>query len=236
MHLSQPKIYNTNLNNFEYVPEDYEENTESTSLAIESESIITESGSVMTDKFDFDIELKLFLFNYTCFDKARELAEAEEREDFDILRENHNNTKTDSGDIVSTSTFDFEPRLDDENDYLVENIIETNTKTRLSQQLQGGHFYEQYGHGYPKFECKHLQKNDTNDGLRILGHWILRMAETSDEVTANSPSLLFIKMALRLGHVNMTNIIDQKLDITSETASDLGKALGIATWNVRNEV
>ncbi|CAG8801535.1 16391_t:CDS:1, partial [Dentiscutata erythropus] len=42
-------------------------------------------------------------------------------------------------------------------------------------------------------------------------------------------------MALRLGHVNMTNIIDQKLDITSETVSDLEKALGIATWNARNE-
>ncbi|CAG8801538.1 16392_t:CDS:1, partial [Dentiscutata erythropus] len=115
-----------------YVSEDYEEDTESTSLAIESESIITESGSVITDKFDFDIELKPFLFNYTSFNKARELAEAEEREDFDILRENHNNTDTDSGNIVSTSTFDFEPRLDDENEYLVENIIETNTKTRLS--------------------------------------------------------------------------------------------------------
>ncbi|CAG8802046.1 22386_t:CDS:2, partial [Dentiscutata erythropus] len=115
-----------------YVPEDYEEDTESTSLAVESESIMTESGSVMTDKFDFNIELKSFLFNYTSFDKARELAEAEEREDFNILRENHNNTDTDSGDIVLTLTFDFKPRLDDENEYLVENIIETNTKTRLN--------------------------------------------------------------------------------------------------------
>ncbi|CAG8719306.1 24402_t:CDS:2 [Cetraspora pellucida] len=49
--------------------------------------------------------------------------------------------------------------------------------------------------GCPKFECKHLHKNDTNDRLQILGHWILRMAEISDE----------------------------------------RKALGIATWNARNE-
>ncbi|CAG8471926.1 10681_t:CDS:1, partial [Dentiscutata heterogama] len=115
-----------------YVPEDYEEDAKSTSLAVESESIMTESVSVITDKFDFDIELKLFLFNYTSFNKACELAKAEKSEDFNILKENHNNADTDSSDIVSTLIFDFEPRLDDENEYLVENIIKTNTKTRLS--------------------------------------------------------------------------------------------------------
>ncbi|CAG8484522.1 13831_t:CDS:2 [Racocetra persica] len=145
MNLNQTKIYNTDLNNFEYVPEDYEEDTESTSLVVESESIITES--VMTDKFDTDIELKPFLFNYTSFDKACELAEEEERENFNILRENHTDANVDSSDLVSSLTFDFEPGLDDESEYL----------------------------------CKHLHKNDTNDGLRILGHWILRMAETADE-------------------------------------------------------
>ncbi|CAG8719313.1 24403_t:CDS:2, partial [Cetraspora pellucida] len=116
-----------------YVPEDYKEDVESTSLVVESESIMTESVSIITDKFDFNIELKPFLFNYTSFDKACELAEAEEKEDFDILRENHNNADTDSSNIVLTSIFNFESRLDDENDYLVENIIKINTKTNYSE-------------------------------------------------------------------------------------------------------
>ncbi|CAG8655330.1 3636_t:CDS:2 [Dentiscutata heterogama] len=43
-------------------------------------------------------------------------------------------------------------------------------------------------------------------------------------------------MALRLDHINMTNIINQKFDITFKTASDLEKALGIATWNAQNKI
>ncbi|CAG8850493.1 35185_t:CDS:1, partial [Racocetra persica] len=33
---------------------------------------------------------------------------------------------------------------------------------------QESHFYEQYSCGYPKFDCKHLHKNDANDELQIL--------------------------------------------------------------------
>ncbi|CAG8738865.1 14644_t:CDS:2 [Cetraspora pellucida] len=107
--------------------------------------------------------------------------------------------------------------------------------------------------GSPKFECKCLHKNDANNGLRILDYWILRMVKITDEskkivflmclvsilptffdiksfpVTANSPILLFVKIVLRLEHVNLANIVDQKFNFTSETALDLGKALGIAT-------
>lgn len=124
MNANQSKIYNTDLDNFEYIPEDYEEDTENTSLTIESESTIT--GSVMTDNLDFDIELNPFLFNYTSFNKAWKLAEVEEKKDIDILRED--NTNTDNND-TSSSTFDFEFGLNesDENEYLIE--------TKLNQQL-----------------------------------------------------------------------------------------------------
>ncbi|CAG8790381.1 13331_t:CDS:2, partial [Cetraspora pellucida] len=47
---------------------DYEEDTKSTSLTIESESAMTES--VIADKFDFDIELKYLFFNHASFNKA----------------------------------------------------------------------------------------------------------------------------------------------------------------------
>ncbi|CAG8693504.1 10349_t:CDS:2, partial [Dentiscutata heterogama] len=94
----------------------------------------------------------------------------------------------------------------------------------------------------------------------ILGHWILRMAEIADKnkkealltylisvlpaffdtksfpVTTKLSSLLFVKIVLRLGHVNMMNIIDQKYDITSKTVPTLGKVLGIATWNAQHEI
>ncbi|CAG8740298.1 21269_t:CDS:2 [Cetraspora pellucida] len=232
------------FNNFEYVPEDYEENTESTSMAVESESVITEK-----------------------------LAKVDERVDINILRENNTDTDIDSSDIVSSSVFDLESGLNDENKYLVKNT----TSNKFNQQLSAcpildfinsnikccrDHSEKQRplaqligGRGSPKFECEHLYKNNANNRLRILGHWILHIAEIANEgkkkalltclasilptffdiksfpVTANSPSLLFVKMVLRLKHVNLTNIVDQKFNFTSETALDLEKALGIATWN-----
>ncbi|CAG8798481.1 26325_t:CDS:2, partial [Dentiscutata erythropus] len=188
-----------------YVPEDYKENTESTSIPVESESVITES--ITADKFDFDIELSPILFNYDSFDKARELAEADERVDINLLRENNTDTNIDSSDIVSSSVFDLESELNDENEYLVKD-----TTTEIANEDKKKVFLTHLVSILPTFfDIK------------------------SFPVTANSPSLLFVKIVLRLEHVNLTNIVDQKFNFTSETALDLGKALGVAIWNVRHE-
>ncbi|CAG8816714.1 14776_t:CDS:2, partial [Gigaspora margarita] len=293
INATQLKTYNTDtfdFNDFEYIPEDYED-TEGTSLAVESESVMTDN--VMADKSDFDIELKTFLFNDTSFNQARKLAEAEEETDINILQEN-NDTDIDieSCNIASSLAADLESE-NNENEYLVQGNIDTNMKLsqRLSAcpildivdgdikccgsysqaqrsltQLVGAWeidseiFQQTKATNNLSMMGVYLHKNDTTDGLQILGHWIMRMAETADEgkkkvlltylisvlpaffdtksfpVTTKSPSLLFVKIVLRLGHVNMMNIIDQKYDITSETAPALGKALGIATWNARYEV
>ncbi|CAG8630299.1 10631_t:CDS:2 [Dentiscutata erythropus] len=207
MNATQLKTYNTDtfdFNDFEYILEDYED-TESTSLAVESESVMTDS--VMADKSDFDIELKTFLFNDTSFNQARELAEAEEETDINILLEN-NDTDIDieSCNIASSLAADLESE-NNENEYLVQGNIDTNMK--LSQQLSA---------------CPILDIIDAFFDTK------------SFPVTTKSPSLLFVKIVLRLGHINMMNIIDQKYDITPETAPALEKALGIATWNARYEV
>ncbi|CAG8815866.1 32799_t:CDS:1, partial [Racocetra persica] len=111
----------------------YEKDTESTRLAIESESVMTDS--IMANNFDFDIELKLFLFNYTSFNKAREFAEVGKREDISILRENNADTDLDSSNIVSSSAsnLEFSIMINDENEFLVNGIFDANTK--LSPQL-----------------------------------------------------------------------------------------------------
>ncbi|CAG8723015.1 5825_t:CDS:1, partial [Scutellospora calospora] len=62
----------------------YEENTKSTNLAIESENAITKSA--IADRLYLDIELKLFLFNNTSFNKAHEFVEVEEEEKINILK------------------------------------------------------------------------------------------------------------------------------------------------------
>ncbi len=98
-----------------------------------------------------------------------------------------------------------------------------------------------------------MHENDTSEALQILGCWVLSMAEITDEnkkrnllvcltsvlstffntksfsTVTNYPSLFFINIALRLGHVNIIKIKNSKYDITSETATDFGKALGIVT-------
>ena len=105
-----------------------------------------------------------------------------------------------------------------------------------------------------------MHKNDTSEALRIIGHWVLSMAETIDEnnknnllvcltnalstyhntasssVIANYPSLFFIKMALRLWHIDIIKIMNQRYKITSETAKEFGKTLGIVTWKARHDI
>jgi hypothetical protein len=125
----------------------------------------------------------------------------------------------------------------------------------------GGHFNERKGRGNTNFECIDMHKNDTNEALQIIGRWILSMAEIPDEnkkvnllacltnmlstffdntksisTIINRPSLLFIKIALKLEHINVTKLINQKYEITPETATDLGKSLGIMTWKSRHDV
>ncbi|CAG8767785.1 10335_t:CDS:2, partial [Racocetra persica] len=155
------------FNNFEFVPEDYSEDTESVSLVAESESII--AGSVSTDKLDFYLELKPFFFDNISFDKARELIKAEEV-DLDLLQEsNHDiDANIDRDDLV-LSTLDQESiiaELDDEIKYLVE---KTKKKRKELSPCPLVDLIDE------------MHNDDINKGLRILGRWILYMAETTEE-------------------------------------------------------
>ncbi len=123
----------------------------------------------------------------------------------------------------------------------------------------GGHFNERQGRGHVNYECKDRHKNDTSEALRIIGCWILSMAGTNDEnnknnlltcltnmlltyhnikssVVVNYPSLFFIKMALRLLHIDITKIMNHQYKITPETANEFGKTLGNVTWRTRHDV
>ncbi len=99
-----------------------------------------------------------------------------------------------------------------------------------------------------------MHKNDTSEALRILGRWVLSMVEITDEnkkrnllvcltsvlltffktksfsTVTNYPSLLFINIILRLGHVNIIKIKNSKYNITFETTIDFEKVLGIVIW------
>ncbi|RIA86649.1 hypothetical protein C1645_740698 [Glomus cerebriforme] len=115
--------------------------------------------------------------------------------------------------------------------------------------MHGGHFYEQKGRrNIPNFECINMHKDDTkttdenheNKKKNLLIH-LTNMLSTFHNTKSSSaitdyPSLLFVKIALRLEHVNITKIMNQKYKLTSETATDLGKALGNVTWKVRHDV
>ena len=99
--------------------------------------------------------------------------------------------------------------------------------------LNGGYFYERRGRGNVlNFECIDMHKDDTSEALQIIGHWVLFMAETIDEdnknnllvhltnalstfyntksslVVANYPSLLFVKMTLKLWHIDIIKIMN----------------------------
>ncbi|CAG8683475.1 38215_t:CDS:2 [Gigaspora margarita] len=227
INASQLKICNTDtivFNNFEYVSKDYKKDTEGTSLVVKSESVMTEKADEREDinilrenNTDTDVDSS-DIVSSSVFDLESGLNE--------YLIKDIINTSNELNQQLSAC-----PILDTINEESDNNTNNRRTEYRsryvCSEYFikQGGHFFEQQGRGNPKFECKHLHKNVMNNGLRILDHWILRMAKTADEATANSPSPMFIKMALRLEHVNLTNIVDQKFDITPETASDLGKAL-----------
>ncbi|CAG8693487.1 10348_t:CDS:2, partial [Dentiscutata heterogama] len=84
---------------------DYEEDTEGTSLAVESKSVTTDN--VIADKSNFDIELNPFLFNDTSFNQAR-------------------------CNIALSLAADLESE-NDENEYLVQSNIDANMK--LNKQL-----------------------------------------------------------------------------------------------------
>ncbi|CAG8620157.1 26720_t:CDS:2, partial [Dentiscutata erythropus] len=90
-----------------------------------------------------------------------------------------------------------------------------------------------------------LLNNIDNDDLNIDDNDILTLSEF-DSVSSISetflnaktstksidpPSSFFVKTALRLWHVNLAKIIEQKYTITNETTTDLGRALGVATWS-----
>ncbi|CAG8507737.1 12578_t:CDS:2, partial [Acaulospora morrowiae] len=124
----------------------------------------------------------------------------------------------------------------------------------------GGHFFERSGRGNKSnFECINRHKNDVNEALKVLGQWIIHMTESNNEnkvdllksltsilpifcdikstsIMIDPPSLLFVKIALRLGHFQVTKISEQQYNITADTAIKLGQALGVATWRSRHDV
>ncbi len=99
-----------------------------------------------------------------------------------------------------------------------------------------------------------MHKNNTSEALRILSRWVLSMVEITDEnkkrnllvcltsifstffntksfsTVINYLNLLFINIALRLGHVNIIKIKNSKYNITFETTIDFEKVLGIVIW------
>jgi len=125
--------------------------------------------------------------------------------------------------------------------------------------LQGGHFFERQGSGKkPAFSCQDRHNNDATEGLKLLGQWILNVAETgkknqkeelltwlgltlsvfnkSASCPTNLPSLFLIRTALRLRQVNLTKVTDQSYNFTLEASTKVGEALGVATWKSRHEI
>ena len=92
---------------------------------------------------------------------------------------------------------------------------------------EGGHFFERGNQGHKTFSCEDKHSNDTTEALKLLGHWILSIAESAEQEykevllvhlssmlsMANKKasqvkpsSLIYIKAALRLNRVDIVKV------------------------------
>ncbi|CAG8795516.1 23703_t:CDS:2, partial [Cetraspora pellucida] len=123
---------------------------------------------------------------------------------------------------------------------------------------EGGHFFERNKRGNKiPFSCVNRHNHDATESLKLLGNWILNISESTvdeykkkllahltttvlafDETSCSkkSPSLLYIKVALRLKNINVMKIKNQCYNFTESTSSKIGEALGIKIWRSRNEI
>jgi len=118
--------------------------------------------------------------------------------------------------------------------------------------IHGRYFYKQRSYrNMPNFKCIDMHKDDTNKAFRIINHWILFITEIINKNSKNNLliyltnilstfyntksslkmadylSLFFVKIVLKLGHINIIKVMNQKYDLTSEIVTNLGKILGI---------
>ena len=77
--------------------------------------------------------------------------------------------------------FQVYPALNDKDEKIVKKSSITNQTARYicseCFQIQGGHFFERKGSGAKVFSCHEKHNHDTVDALKLLGRWILDVAD-----------------------------------------------------------
>ncbi|CAG8710434.1 14657_t:CDS:2, partial [Dentiscutata heterogama] len=178
-----------------------------------SESLISdriETGSTTDNILDFDLEINNFCFDEDSFERAQILAEAEETNDL-ILLNNMDNDDIDiyGNDILTLSEFDSVSSMSgsNENEYLIEDLILKKSNKILTPcpiiDINDGRIQCCLAYS-PKQRCL----------AQLVGSWEI------DE--------MIFHLAQR--NVNLVKIIEPKCTINDKTATDLGRALGAATW------
>ncbi|CAI2191101.1 14134_t:CDS:2, partial [Funneliformis geosporum] len=98
------------FDNFDYVPNDYDEDLESIAFArsLTSESVTRSIESDNNnDLLNYDIKMP-FLFNNDNFEKAREFVEKDVNKDISLLKDINYNTDFDTETDINTSTSIFD--------------------------------------------------------------------------------------------------------------------------------
>ncbi|CAG8486814.1 5597_t:CDS:2 [Dentiscutata erythropus] len=217
--------------NYEYVNSDEDDGLlDNGSTSFFSESLASENFGTESTTNDCEIEMRPFVLDEIGFEKARTMADINENEE--LTWENIDVETDDNSDNVNSM-----PILESESEESAEGTA----------NKRGNN---------PPFSCKDMHDNDATEALKLMGNWILSISESAEQeykkkilshlsvmlnktelCPVNNPtSLLYIKTALRLKHVNIIKIKDKNYDFTTDTSIKVGEALGIAVLRSRHEV
>jgi len=131
-------------------------------------------------------------------------------------------------------------------------------------QTEGVHLFERKGSGTKPFSCHEKHNLDNTEALKLLGRWILNIAESNENMKSNvllkvsstldtifdkmkqdesesntpPPSLLLVKTMLRLGKVNIKKLADEFFvcKLSGDNSKKIGEAFALATWKSRSNI
>ncbi|CAG8669337.1 1803_t:CDS:2 [Funneliformis mosseae] len=106
------------------------------------------------------------------------------------------------------------------------------------------HFFERTGSGLKAFSCHKYYNNDTTNALKLLGRWILDVANSNNDNDRIKDSLLIeistilVKTILRIGKVNIRKLKDEYSisNLLNENPKKVGEVFGLCIWKLRSEV
>ncbi|CAG8457518.1 4425_t:CDS:2 [Gigaspora margarita] len=196
---------------------------------------ISEISNVSTSEMDNVSENNemepLFVWDESAFEKAKMLADKKEcNYDDEIEWEDlsYKSSETASLTIQSTESLNYLLEAQLIGTWEIDGEAFKSVKTDQLYTL-GGHLFRRQGSGNQPFSLT----SDNSEQKELLLTYLnstLSFFDKTKSYTSDPPSLLYIKIALRLGQVNFTKIMENDLDLTPKNKEILENPNSLAEY------